>query len=145
MILEVMLFVQNSVEPLLEDFSQPDVAVQGLQAPPEAVAQEAIQVESLAAAEPREKKPAASAKKSTKRPNRRTGSGGGGGKANARGGSSIRSEDLNDDAGDAAAAGPENNFGFPEAFGIAGVDFPMIDPNNIPQTSFSCEDKSVGG
>ena len=29
-----------------------------------------------------------------------------------------------------------NNFGFPSSFGEAGVDFPMYDPNNLPDTSF---------
>lgn len=41
--------------------------------------------------------------------------------------------------------GPDNNYGFPSGFGEAGKDFPIIDPNNIPKTSFSCEDKVVGG
>ena len=29
-----------------------------------------------------------------------------------------------------------SNFGFPSSFGEAGVDFPMYDPNNLPDTSF---------
>ena len=44
-----------------------------------------------------------------------------------------------------AVAGPENNYGFPPGFGVAGSDFPLVDPNNIPTTSFSCDDKDASG
>ena len=39
----------------------------------------------------------------------------------------------------------DNNYGFPLRLGRAGVDFPIFSRENIPQTSFSCEDKSDGG
>ena len=42
-------------------------------------------------------------------------------------------------------AGPGNNYGFPRSFGIAGEDFPLIDPNAIPKTSFTCSDRVLGG
>merc|ERR1711936_1039923 len=38
-----------------------------------------------------------------------------------------------------------NNFGFPSSFGQAGVDFPMYDINNLPETSFSCSGLVNGG
>merc|ERR1719264_1052590 len=41
--------------------------------------------------------------------------------------------------------GPDNNFGFPFSFGEAGVDFPMYDQNDLPQTGFSCSERVNGG
>ena len=41
--------------------------------------------------------------------------------------------------------GPDNNFGFPYSFGEAGVDFPMYDQNDLPETGFSCSDRVNGG
>ena len=48
-----------------------------------------------------------------------------------------------------AKAGPDprqdNNYGFPLRLGRAGYDFPIFSRENIPVTSFSCEDKVDGG
>ena len=41
--------------------------------------------------------------------------------------------------------GEDNNYGFPLRLGRAGVDFPIFSRENIPETSFSCEDKADGG
>jgi hypothetical protein len=38
-----------------------------------------------------------------------------------------------------------NNFGFPLSFGRAIDDFPLIDPNNIPNSDFSCLNKAYNG
>ncbi len=39
----------------------------------------------------------------------------------------------------------EDNYGFPLRLGRAGVDFPIFNRENIPETSFSCDDKVDGG
>ena len=41
--------------------------------------------------------------------------------------------------------GQDNNYGFPLRLGRAGLDFPIFSRENLPQTSFSCEDKVDGG
>ena len=38
-----------------------------------------------------------------------------------------------------------DNYGFPESFGRAGLDFPIYGPDDVPQTSFTCENKLDGG
>lgn len=47
-------------------------------------------------------------------------------------------EDDNDD-------NDGDNYGFPESFGRAGLDFPIYGPDDVPQTSFTCENKLDGG
>ena len=39
----------------------------------------------------------------------------------------------------------KENFGFPLSFGRAREDFPLVDPNNIPKSGFSCINKAFNG
>ena len=39
----------------------------------------------------------------------------------------------------------KENFGFPLSFGRASEDFPLVDPNNIPKSGFSCINKAFNG
>ena len=61
--------------------------------------------------------------------------------------SGPNSDSSGGSSGAAAAEEPgeENNYGFPLRLGRAGVDFPIFSRENIPQTSFSCDDKADGG
>ena len=48
--------------------------------------------------------------------------------------------------GASAGQGPaDDNYGFPLRLGRAGVDFPIFNRENMPETSFSCDDKVDGG
>lgn len=60
----------------------------------------------------------------------------GGGSGSSFGGSSSGGSSSSEEA---------NNFGFPERLGRAGIDFPIYDRMNMPQTSFTCQDKENGG
>ena len=44
-----------------------------------------------------------------------------------------------------AQVSDSNNFGFPSRLGEAGKDFPIFSKESLPPTSFTCEDKLVGG
>ena len=44
-----------------------------------------------------------------------------------------------------AQVSDSNNFGFPSRLGEAGKDFPIFSKESLPSTSFTCEDKLVGG
>ena len=60
----------------------------------------------------------------------------GGGSGSSFGGSNSGGSSSSEEA---------NNFGFPERLGRAGIDFPIYDRMNMPQTSFTCQDKENGG
>ena len=69
---------------------------------------------------------------STQRP-----SAGDAGEANQDRNNFVETNEDDDNDGD--------NYGFPESFGRAGLDFPIYGPDDVPQTSFTCENKLDGG